>query len=229
MSFEIEKKFVVGCFSQTLNDLSNDFGAFKHSVKNGFWWCNNHSASDNVLDISAPKFFKKDIYAIKDITEALIPEEDFQYIRLRIIDGAQFFMTFKIKSLVNNVEKNSEHEFELEKDTFSRVIQYLKDIAQIFYYNVKETWEFNSSDVKIELSKISDLKEAYLEVEVTGDNDEKLTDSLNKKLISFEKYNIKEEPKSYLELFLRENNIALKNQKLSQYSKKAFTILSEYI
>ena len=82
----------------------------------------------------------------------------------------------------------------------------------------------HSNNVKIELSKISDLKEAYLEVEVTGENDAKLTEALNKKLISFEKYNIKEEPKSYLELFLRENNIALKNQKLSQYSKKAIGI-----
>ena len=144
MSFEIEKKFVVGCFSQTLSDLSNDFGAHKHSVKNGFWWCNNYNASDNILEVSSPKFYKKDIYAIKDITEALIPEEDFQYIRLRIIDGSQFLMTFKIKSLVNNVEKNSEYEFELEKDAFSRIIQYLKEIAQIFYYNVKETWEFTA-------------------------------------------------------------------------------------
>ena len=229
MSFEIEKKFVVGCFSQTLEDLKRDFGAFKHCIKNGFWWCNNYSISNNMLDITQPKFYKKDVFAIKDITEAMIPEEDFQFIRLRIIDNSIYLMTLKIKNLVNNIEKNSEYEFELENETFSRVVQYLKDIAHIFYFNTKETWEFNGNDLKIELSKVSDLKESYLEIEVTSKDENELTNLFFKKLVPFERYNIKEEPKSYFELFLRENSLLLKNQKLSQFSKKGINILSQII
>lgn len=220
MSFEIEKKYFVGDFNDTLTKLKQEFGKYKIETKYGFWWCGNHSGIENVLDLSQFLVNKKEVQIIKDIGEVLIPEQDFQYVRLRI-KGKGYFITFKTKSLVNNIEQNTEYEFEVDLDKFKRVISYLESNLLIFYYNIKKSWKFKSADILIELSKFNDLKDAYLEIELTGSDKDQLTDKLEQELLRFKDYSLKEENKSYVELSRLENRLSLKGYKLNKYSRDA--------
>ena len=229
MSFEIEKKYIAGNFTDTFHQLVNDFNKYSHVKKQGFWWCNNYSGIESVLDVDSPKFFKKDVAMIKDIAEFIIPEQDFQYIRLRIHNEKTFIVTFKIKSLINKIEQNTEYEFEVDSGTFKRIFHYLSDTSLVFYYNIKESWEFKSQDYKIELSKFNDLKDAFVEIEVTGNNEKELHNKLNNFLNKVVDYKMKEEPRNYMELSRTENRNSLKNLKLSQYSRKAKGLLADYI
>ncbi len=229
MSFEIEKKFLLGNFDDIFKKLKIDFGNDKYSEKRGFWWCNNHSGSENMLDIQKTLILKKDIEVIKDIGEFNIPVRDYQYIRLRILNTKKYFITIKNKSLVNNIEENIEYEFIVDKEIFKRISMYLKDGAFIFYYNIKKTWEFLFDTVKIEVSKLNDLRESYMEVEVVGENENKLKEELNNFLKKLYSYELKEETKNYAELSHIENQDLLKKLKLLQYSTEGYKILYKLI
>lgn len=230
MSLEIEKKFIVGNFTKTFESLKKDFENYSHIIKQGFWWCNNYNGIENILNITNPLFSKKEVAIIKDIFEIIIPDQDFQFIRLRININKinKFLLTFKIKSIVNKIEQNTEYEFEIYKNIFKRLSLFLQDTAFIFYYNIKESWEFSKDNIKIELSKLNDLKDSFLEIEAVGDNEKELLNNVENALKDFSEYNIKEEPRSYLELSRNENKNSLKNLKLSQYSRKASTILQNF-
>jgi len=221
MGFEIEKKFLVGNHKETLELLKKDFGKETFKSKAGFWFASNLTGMELMTELPEPKFLKKELAMIKDIGEFEIPLQDFQFVRLRIINRDKFNITFKSKSLVNKIEQNVEYEFEIKKNVFSRILNFLNEGSLVFYYNIKETHEFKSNEMKIELSKLSDLKDSYIEVEVTGDDDKKLTEKLEKYLKKFEKYSLKEEPRNFSELSKFENRNSLKNMKLSQYSKDA--------
>jgi hypothetical protein len=229
LSLEIEKKYIVGNFDGTITRLKNQFGKYVINEKLGFWWCNNHDGIENILDIENTKILKKEIINIKDIGEFNMPVENFEYIRLRIFDKKKYVVTFKNKSLVNNIEHNVEYEFETDFDTFKRITYYLKDTALIFYYNVKKTWLFSAFGCKIELSTFNDLKDSYIEVETTGENEKKLSEKLNSFLEKMDKYNLIEEPRKYVELSRIENKENLKRIKISKYSRDAYNILSKYL
>lgn len=230
MSLEIEKKFIVGNFTRTFEKLKKDFENYSHVVKHGFWWCNNYNGIENILNVINPLFSKKEVAIIKDIFEIIIPDQDFQFIRLRVnIDETnKYLLTFKIKSIVNKIEQNTEYEFEIYKNIFKRLVLFLQDTAFIFYYNIKESWGFSKNNINIELSKINDLRDSYLEIEALGDNEKELFNTIENALKDFSEYNIKEEPRSYLELSRAENKNLLKNLKLSQYSRKASIILQNF-
>lgn len=231
MNLEIEKKFVIGDFSKSFEKLKINYKKYNHVVKYGFWWCNNYNCNENILEVNSPKFSKKEVIIIKDICEILIPDHDFQFIRLRINinETKKYLLTFKIKSLINKIEHNTEYEFELNNKIFKRLVSYLQGTAFIFYYNIKECWEFFKEDIKIEISKLNDLKDPYMEIETTGNNEKGLVNKLEHILNEFSSYNIKEEPRTYLELSRNENKTALKNLKLNHYSKNANDILKNYL
>lgn len=227
MSLEIEKKYLVAKFDEILNKLSSSFGKFDHKIKKGFWWCNNFSGIESVLDINDPKLFKKEVAVIKDIGEFTIPVQDYQYVRLRIVNDNIFMVTFKIKSLVNNIEQNTEYEFSVDKDLFDRLAHFLKDTSLIFYFNIKESWEFMKDDIKIEISKFNDQKDSFVEIEITGNKEEQLSSKLEDFIKDYFQFNLKEEPRNYCELSHQENREKLRRIKLSQYSRDAFKKLQE--
>jgi adenylate cyclase class IV len=231
LNFEIEKKFIIGDFSKTFEMLKANFKNYTHTIKHGFWWCNSYNSIENILEVNNPIFSKKDIILIKNICEILIPDHDFQFVRLRINinEIKKYLLTFKIKSIVNKIEHNTEYEFEITNNTFKRLVSFLQGTAFIFYYNIKETWEFFKDDIKIEISKLNDLKDPYLEIETIGNDKTKLVKKLENILNEFKSYDIKEEPRTYLELSRNENKNALRNIKLSQYSKKANIILQDFL
>ena len=209
--------------------MKRDFGKYTIKSKSGFWFANNFDGMELVLDIDKPKFSKKGVCIIKDIGEFEIPEIDFQYIRLRIVNNEKFIITFKNKNIVNKIEQNTEYEFDTDSDTFSRIANYLKENNLIFYYNIKESYEFEKDDLKIELSKFNNLQNCYLEVELVGEEEEKLVKKLEFELGKFKIYNIKEEPRSYMELSKNENRVQFKNTRLSNYSKDAVKELDKIL
>lgn len=229
MNYEIEKKFLIGNFDGIYNSLNDEFGEGKRILKAGFWWCNNYASLDNIMEITAPKILKKNVLFIKEIGEFNLDVQDYQYVRLRINDFSKYLITFKIKQTVNTIEQNIEFEYEPDKNTFKRVAEYLKEAAQIFYYNIKETYEYTVDDFKIELSKFNDLRNAYMEIETTGSNKNKLTEKLNTFITRFSKYNLTDETRSYHTLSLTENEDKLAKTKLSQYSREAIKELNKYI
>lgn len=228
MSFEIEKKFLVNNYKEVFNFFKNKYGEPLLVKKAGFWWCSNYEGDKNILEVNNPKILRKDVEIIKDLTEFIYPVQDYQFIRVRIVDK-NFYITLKNKSLVNNIEKNTEYEFEIKKKVLKTVINYLKDSAFIFYYNIKETFEFHKNDIKIELSKFDVLKDYYLEIEVTGEKESILYDKLNKYLNELSSLSLKEESRSYFELSMNENRERLKNMKLSYYSKEGIKNLENLI
>ena len=221
MGFEIEKKFLVGNYNETLEMLKKDFGKDAVRSKAGFWFAGNFTGMECMTSLPDPKFFKKELAMIKDIGEFDIPLQDFQYARLRIVNRDRYMITFKSKSIQNKMEQNVEYEFELKKNVFARILNFLSEGNLVFYYNIKDSIEFKSNDMKIELSKINDLKDSYLEVEVTGENESLLKNKLGKYIKKFDSYSLKDEPRNYSELSYFENRNALKNMKVSQYSKEA--------
>jgi hypothetical protein len=221
MGFEIEKKFLVGNYNDTLALLKKDFGKNSSKSKAGFWFASNYTGTEIMTDLPEPKFLKKELAMIRDIGEFEIPLQDFQFLRLRIINKDRYVITFKSKSIVNKIEQNIEYEYECKKNVFTRILNFLNEGSLIFYYNIKESLEFKSEEMSIELSKFNDLKDSYIEIEVTGDNENQLTAKLEKHLKNFEKYSLREEPKNYSELSYMENRKTLKNMKISQYSKEA--------
>ncbi|HOV13636.1 MAG TPA: hypothetical protein PK771_05080 [Spirochaetota bacterium] len=229
MNYEIEKKFMVNDFDLMLELLKKDFGDYKLRKKAGFWFANNFTGMEVFLDIEKPLFQKKDVIVIKDIGEFSIPEMDFQYLRLRVVNSQEFIVTFKIKNLVNNIEQNTEYEFEVDKETIVRIYNYIKDNSFIYFYNIKESYEFEKRDLKVELSKFNNLKDSFIEVELTGDNQNVLTKRLEFELGKFKIYNLKEEPRSYMELAMNENRNRLKNVRLSNYSKDAIKDLEKIL
>lgn len=227
MNLEIEKKFLVPDFNSTFTKLKHDFGNFTYSKKSGFWFCNNYEKNEKIINVTKPKISNKDIEVIKKIMEIQIPEVNFDFLRIRLTDEETKKITFKAKSLVNKTEQNIEYEFEVDKQKLSTIINYLKDKAFIFYYNIKETWQFKKNDIIIELSKITDLKDCYLEVETVGTSEESLHKKLNTFLSLLTDYKLKEETRNYVELFLLENNERLKQTNLALFSKDAFKILDK--
>jgi len=229
MNLEIEKKFSVPDFKTTFEKLKKDFGKYDHTKKEGFWWCNNYNSINKILNIEKPAIIKKDVIIIKSIGELNLPDDSYDYIRLRISGNNLKKITFKNKSLVNNTEQNLEYEFDIDDEKFKKVVSYLKEKAFIFYCNTKETWEFKKNDIKIQLSKISDLKDSYIEVETTGSTEKILHDKLNKFLIMITDYKLKEEIKNYVELYFHENSEKLKTSTLGRYSRDAYKILEKYL
>lgn len=229
MNLEIEKKFSVPDFKSTLEKLKKDFGNYNHSKKEGFWWCNNYNSISKILNVNNPRINKKDVMIIKNIGEFHLPDDDYDYIRIRFNNKGKRIITFKNKSLVNNTEQNLEYEFEVDEEKFKKIISYLKDKAFIFYYNTKEIWEFKKNDIKIQLSKLSDLKDCFIEIETIGNTEKILHDKLNKFLIMITDYKLKVENKNYVELFFAENSEKLKSLTLGQYSREAYKILEKYL
>ena len=229
MSLEIEKKFIVGSFEETFEKLKNDFGKYIYNLKPGFWWCNNYTGLENMLNLEIPKLSKKEVSVIKDIANFILPDQNFQYIRLRIHNKKKYIVTFKIKLLVNKIEQNTEYEFEVDKAVFKRIALYLKNTSSVFYYNIKESWEFSYNDIKIEISKFNDLKDSYIEVETLGEHNKELFSKLDNIIKRLSDYNMKEETRNYSELSYVENRKILKNLKLSQYSRKGIKILEKYL
>jgi len=221
MGFEIEKKFLVGSFDATLAMLEKDFGKPKFQSKCGFWFASNFTGFESMFELVEPQILKKDVLLIKEIGEFEIPVQDFRFLRLRIINNNKFQVTCKLKTLVNKIEQNVEYEFDIEKPVFERVFNYLSDKSFIFYYNIKDSYEFKSGNLTIEISKFSDLKDAYLEIELTGKKEEVLIINLKENLKKFKNYSLREEERSYAELSSIENRNILRSQKLSQYSKDA--------
>lgn len=229
MNYEIEKKYVVKDFSKIIDALKKDFGNCELRSKSGFWFADNLIGDEIFLDVNNTQFSKKKVSSIKEIGEFEIPELDFQYIRLRIVNNEVFIVTLKIKNLTNNIEQNVEYEFDSDEETFCRIAAYLKENATVFYYNIKESYEFKKGDLKIELSKFNNLKDAYLEVEFVGENEAELVKELERELSKFESYELKEEPRSYMELAKSENRALFKNVKLISYSKDAIKEMERVI
>lgn len=225
MSLEIEKKFLIYNFDKTIEELKKDFGDYKFNKKSGYWWCNNYDDSVNMLDIDVTKIYKKEVEAIKDIGEFMIPAQDFQFARLRILNNNKYVLTFKTKSLVNNTEENMEYEFDVDKEMFKRVLSYLEETSLVFYYNVKSSWKFKDHDVNIEISKFNDLKDAYIEIEALGKNNKELFGKIKNTLVKMSDYNMNEETRNYVELSYLENKDKLKRMKLSAYSRIAVNLL----
>ncbi len=229
MSFEIEKKFKVLNHDLVANRLENEFKKIGTSVKMGFWWTENEDPWCLVTSDGTHKISKKNIETINKLTELKIPEEDFQFIRLRILDNKKFVITLKNKAIVNRIEQNVEYEYECEEDVFRAIAKFLSEGFYIFYYNVKTTTLFTLNDVNIELSKFNDLKNSYLEIEVTGNDKVKLEKRLDEILNLFADYPIVEEPENYNKLSRNENARTLENKKLKDYSKEALKQLQETI
>lgn len=227
MSFEIEKKFKVLNHDLTANRLENEFKKIGTSVKVGFWWTENEAPWCPVTSDGTHKISKKNIETINKLTELKIPEEDFQFIRLRILDNKKYVITLKNKAIVNRIEQNIEYEYECEEDVFRTIAKFLSEGFYIFYYNVKTTTLFTLNDAKIELSKFNDLKNSYLEIEVTGNDKAKLENRLDEILKLFENYPIVEEPENYNKLSRNENMRTLENKKLKDYSKEALKQLQK--
>jgi len=240
MSFEIEKKFLIGDFDTTLSDLKKDFGDCIIKNKSSFWFA-SYSGDEYILKKESSIFLKKDVEMIRYITEFDIPIQDFSFLRLRIMNDNNYIITFKLKNIVDGIEKNIEYEYELSKDVLFRIITFLKEKNFIFYYNIKKSYEFisydNSNDndydkkypLKIELSSINNLKNNYLEVELIGEDSEKLVKELEKRLVKFSFYDLKEESRNYVELFLSENRENLKFMKVSHYSKDGYKELNTFL
>lgn len=229
MSFEIEKKFKVLNHDSATKRLESEFKKIGTSVKMGFWWTENEDPWCLVTSDGTHKISKKNIETINKLTELKIPEEDFQFIRLRILDNEKYIVTLKNKAIVNNIEQNVEYEYECEEDVFRTIAKFLSEGFYIFYYNVKTTTLFTLKDVNIELSKFNDLKNSYLEVEVTGSDKTKLESRLDEILKLFDDYPIVEEPENYNKLSRNENARTLENKKLKDYSKEALKLLQETI
>lgn len=229
MAFEIEKKFKVLDYDAVYGLLKKEFQQLGTFVKAGFWWTNKCDALASVLESGSYFIPKKEIQTINHLAEIKIPEENFQYLRLRIVNNNQYFITLKNKSLVNKVEQNVEYEYECEKGIFKNIVNFLSQNFSIFYYNVKNTVLFQSKDVLIELSTFNDLEDPYLEIEVVGENQEKLASKLEEALCCFDRYPMKEEPESYHQLSKKENLVALKNKKWKDYSKEALSKLQNMI
>ena len=228
-NLEIEKKYLVSNYDATLDILRKEYGKETVDHKAGFWFCTNGNPLTPVLEIAQSKFLQQDTEIIKTITEGVFPVQDYDFLRIRVKNHNHYFITFKNKALVDNIERNVEYEFEVDGDTLRRVITYLQENAFIFYYNIKKTLSFQKGDVNIELSKLTGLVGSYLEVEVTGHNEKALTDTLKESLKAFDSYPITEEPTSYVMLFRRENKLNLKNTKLKDYSKAAMSELMKLI
>lgn len=229
MSFEIEKKYFVSNFDETLKRLKSDFGRFFISEKCGFWWTDRYDGSEKILDVNRTIIQRKDVELLKELGDFVLPEQDFQFVRLRIVNNKIFKVTFKTKVLVNNIEQNTEYEFEVEPEDFKRIVKYLQERFHIFYYNIKKSWVFKQKFLRIELSKINDLNNAYIEFEVQGNNKKLLTYKLNEALKLFKDYTIIEESANYVELSRQENRVSLKNVKLDAYSKEGVEILNSLI
>ncbi len=230
MSLEVEKKFIVKNFEETLKNLIDRYGKYSFHNKSGFWFCSNLIGSENILDIQETRILKKDVDVIKDIGEFAIPVQDFQYVRLRIYDKKKYILTFKNKSMLNNIEQNTEYEFDIDSDIFKRVVFYLKETALIFYYNIKKTYEFKlDSNTKIELSKFNDLKDTYIEIETVGEEEKELFSKIDKVTHDLNNLELREEPRSYVALSRSENAMSLKRVKLQQYSKNAYKCIQDYL
>ncbi|HOF00331.1 MAG TPA: CYTH domain-containing protein [Spirochaetota bacterium] len=219
---EIEKKYFVGNFDDTLKLLQKRFEKYDTYVKSGFWWRSNCSGLENILDLGEPKLLKKEASIIKEIGEFVFPAQDYDFLRIRIINGVKYSVTFKNKALVKNIERNTEYEFEIEKELLLRIIDFLKENCFIFYYNIKESKVFNKKDISIELSTFNDLVSPYLEIEALGDNERELFSKIEQTISQLNLTSLKEEPKNYVELSFMENKNRLKNVKLSTYSREAF-------
>lgn len=221
MSFEIEKKFAVLNYDLTLQLLTNDFGKPSSIVKAGYWWTEASDPSQSVLEPLTHRIQKKNIEMINQLAEIKIPPMDYEYVRIRVLNNASYVLTVKNKTLVNGIEQNVEYEYDIDKETVLILLNFLSQGFYVFYYNIKDTKLFQDGETAIEISQFNDLRYAYMEIEVTGDDKDALTEKLEKALLKFDHYPIKEESTSYNQLSKQENAIALRNKKLRDYSKDA--------
>ncbi|HBD92607.1 MAG: hypothetical protein A2015_15895 [Spirochaetes bacterium GWF1_31_7] len=229
MSFEIEKKYCVLNYDLTKQLLDTKYGKHTRSVKAGYWWTEVSESLTPVLEVETHKIQKKNIEHINALAEIKIPEVDYQYARIRVLNNETYVFTVKNKSLVAGIEQNTEYEYELDKETIIEILKFLSKELYIFYYNIKDTLLYTAGDVSIELSTFNDLKNAYLEIEVLGNDQEALTDTLNEVLKEFVHYPIREELLSYNQLSKNENSIALRTKKTRDYSKEALKKLKDSI
>lgn len=226
MSYEIEKKFSVVDYDTVKKMLDTTYGQPKREVKAGYWWSEVADPSALLLELQEHKIQKKNVETLNAIAEVKIDLQDFQYVRIRVVNNEQFVMTLKNKALANGIEQNIEYEYELDQATAREVVRFLSQGFYIFYYNSKDTLIYTSGDARIELSKISDLSNAYLEIEVSGSDKKKLNDDLVEFLKNFDRYPIKEETLGYNQLSKMENASTLKNKKVKDYSRDALKQLN---
>lgn len=226
MNYEIEKKYVINSYKDVIKELKKRIGHYHLVYKSGFWWTGDITGYENVVDFTSPIIQKEDVAFLKDIGDFIMPEESFHFVRLRINNNKDFIVTFKTKEIVNETEHNKEYEFNLDYETFKRILNYLTDKHYIFYYNVKKSHVFDHEDFKIEVSTFNDLKDAYLEIELTGDDKEKLSEKLETLTEKLNDLPIKVETRNYSKLSRIENAATLKNKKIIQYSKEAMKELN---
>jgi len=229
MNFEIEKKYVVLDFEYVREYLKKKYGKPIKENKAGFWFTESKNTNIDILDFNDRIITKKTIESINKLIQIKIPEDDYLFLRLRIKNKDQFILTVKNKSLINNIENNVEYEYELDIERFDEVVHYLYHSCPIFFYNIKKTWAFKDNDLNIELSRFEDLKNAYIEFELSGDDKDILNEKLEKHLINFKDLPINEDPTSYHRLSLSENSNSLKNKKVREYSNIAYNKLFNYI
>ncbi|MCG8570030.1 MAG: CYTH domain-containing protein [Spirochaetes bacterium] len=226
MNYEIEKKYLVGSFDDTLQKLQADYGDFYIDEKIGFWWTGNINGLEYLLEVKDFKVNKKDVEILKEMGDFYLQPQDFQYVRLRVFNREKFIITFKSKSLEDKIEQNIEYEFELTIEQFKNILSFLNEKMFVFYYNIKKSWVFQKDDVKIELSKFNDITDPYLEVEISGESKEKITTRLKQYLNLFSDYALKEEIRNYVEISRKENRNQLRNARISKYSKDAIKELN---
>ncbi len=229
MALEIEKKFLVKNRERSLELLKAEYGEPETQVKSGFWWCSNYPATTPFLTVTTPKIQKNIVAGIKDIADFMLTPEDFQYVRLRVLNNNIFIITFKTKSLVKGTEQNIEFEYEVTKPIFTKILDYLKVVGFVYYANIKNTLCFKSKDFSIEVSSFNDVKDSYAEIELVGNNENILHLRLNKFLTKFKEYPFKPETRSYAEISAKENLPRLKTLKLVQYSQDAVKELEKIL
>ncbi len=229
MALEIEKKFIVRNPEKTLQMLKDRFGDHELQTKAGFWWCSNYTGITQFITVTEPKIGRDIVTSVKDIAEFMINPEEFDYLRLRVVNNEKYIVTFKTKSLIKGTEQNVEYEYETEKERFMEILRYLEGAGFIFYSNIKKTLLFKEKDFSIEYSTFNDLKDPYIEVELVGKTENVLHLRLNKFLNVFKEYQIRPETRSYAEISSKENLPRLKQMKLSQYSAEAINDLKNIL
>ena len=149
--------------------------------------------------------------------------------RLRIVNNSRYTLAVKNKSLVNAIEHNIEYEYEITKEIAKELVNFLAQDFYVFHHNQKNTKQFIKENLDLTLSTFNDLKNAYLEVEVTGEDKNKLEIQLEEKLKEFSDYPLREEPRHFNQLSQIENASSLRNKKIRDYSQDAYKTLKSIL
>jgi adenylate cyclase class IV len=218
---EIEKKYSIANHEPLLKRLEDSFKLVSFEKKTGFWWCDSYQGHTDLLSAIEPSISRKSVDTIGRIADLAVPSRDFQYVRLRLVNNSLFRITFKTKEMVGTIERNTEFEEEIEAATTDRVCDWLQGNAFIFYYNSKSTWTFHENGINYQLSTLSDLKNAFLEIETIGENEQDLLASIEEAARNFSHEGLSEELRNYAALSSVENNRSLKHMTLSAYTRQA--------